>query len=273
MLGWILWIFALQAGFAADEIVIERPADIVPLLPPPDATQWDASKVVEAIRVSAYSFTPSDVYDLVDRQAPARVVEAVAQRAGEPYDPTWRPIDAIAAEARQGQTGETLKLDAATIGRLFTTLEGLQKEVDRARRSVAPLAPRGSGETARLYERRARRHAIDVVRAVGPAQGRIEATTFEVVLPVAQETRGGCKRPVALADLSAMPFSTFRAGMGVLHRVNEVSVTSSTIEHAEFSVNNGFRFEIWGRCGEVAEEARIVMRRTHDGQWSGRGDM
>jgi len=266
-------MFLVGAAFSSDEIVIGAPADIVPLLPPPGASSWDPAAVVEAIRVSRAAFSPADVYDLVDRRAPERVIRAVSERAGEPFDHTWRPLDEIAADARRGQPESTVTVDVETMAQLFTTLQRLEAEVDHAQRSIAPLAPRGAGETERLYERRARRHAIEQVRAVGPAHGRIEATSFVVELPVVEASSDGCRRPVAIADMSDLPFSTFRAGMGALERSNPVNMTSSTIERALFTVEGGFRLEVVGRCGEVARSARFTLRRTHDGRWSGRGDI
>jgi len=271
--GLWLWIAMIGAALSGDEIVIRAASDVLPWLPPPKATRWDAAPLVEAIRTSDARFGPADVYDLVDRRAPERVVRAVCERAGEPFDPAWRPLSDIEAEARRGQPAREIQLDAGSMAELFTTLQRLEAEVEAARRRVPALSPRGEGETERLYERRARRHAIQQAQAVGPAQGRIEAVTFAVSLPVVEASRDGCRRPVARADLSELPFSTFRAGMGTLGRTNEVALTSSTIERAVFTVEGGFRFEVVGRCDEVATTAKLSLRRTHDGRWSGRGDI
>lgn len=270
---WMLLIAMVDPSFAEDEVVIRTPADLVERLPPPDATRWDATAVVQAIAASPHDWSPADVYELVDRRAHEDVVRAVCREAGELYDERWQPLDQIAAQARQGQAPQTLTLTAANFRTLFTTLAELESDVRRAAARVPTLAPQKPGETQRIYERRVRRHAIDEARAKGPAQGRIDATTFDITLPVAQANRDGCTRPVAAVDVSDLPFATFRAGMGVPDRTNPVEVSSSTIEHAEFSSNQGFRFEVWGDCGKTADEARLTISRTWNGQWSGRGDL
>lgn len=273
MLGMLVLMVAMQTGRAADPIVIASPADIPPLLPPPDATRWDPGPVVQAIRESRYAFSPADVYALVDLRAPERVVRAVCERAGEPFDATWRPLRDIAAEARRGQPVQRIEVDVDSFDRLFTTLQRLEAEVAAAGRAVRSPDPRGPAESERLYERRLRRHAIEQARAIGPAEGRLAATTFAVRLPVTVEPHDGCTRPVARVDASHLPFSTFRAGMGTLDRTNPVTLVTSSVDYARFDVNDGLSFEVVGRCGETASTAELELSRTHDGRWAGRGEL
>ncbi|MEO0601725.1 MAG: hypothetical protein AAF211_09825 [Myxococcota bacterium] len=273
MRGLLVMMIAVATAGSADEIVIETPGDIVPRLPPPDAKRWDPAPLVAAIRASAYAFSPADVYALIDRRAPERVIRAVCEKAGEPFDPSWRSLDELAAAARRGQSAERIELGEGDFDRLFTTLQRLEAEVAKAARSVAEPPPRGGDESQRLYERRLRRHASARVRALGPAEGRIAATSFAITLPATRQTRDGCVRPLAIADVSRLPFSTFRAGMGTLDRENVVAVDSETIEQARFTVNGGFRFEVLGSCDADAEQVTLELRRTHDGQWSGTGEL
>ncbi|HHO53576.1 MAG TPA: hypothetical protein ENK18_22565 [Deltaproteobacteria bacterium] len=266
---------ASQPGWAADgedPIVINQVRDIYPLLPPPDARRWDPAPVVEAIEVSTGTFTPADVYALVDREVQPEIIEAVSHKAALFYDPTWRSLDAQRIAARTPQPPRTISIHQDNFAVLFEFFNDIKNDILQEEAALGPLQ-RGPSETDSLFERRSRKHTEDLILARGPHEARIEATTFDITLPASVQQRDGCSRAVASVDLSHLDFELFRLGMGVRSARNDVSLRSSSIESARFDSSNGGRFEVIGRCGSTGRQAKLSITRTHDGSWSGTGGL
>lgn len=268
-------VSSLQPAWSADDdepIVINRVRDIYPLLPPPDARHWDPTPVVEAIEQSSGTFTPADAYALVDREAPPEIIEAMSHRAALFYDPSWRSLDAQRIAARTPQPPQTISVGQGDFAVLFEFFNDVKNDIAQEEAALGPLQ-RGPSETDSLFERRSRKHTEDLIRATGPHEARIEATTFNITLPASTQQRDGCSRAVASVDLSALDFELFRLGMGVRSAYNDVKLRSSTIESARFDTRSGGRFEALGRCGSTGKQAKLSLTRTHDGVWSGTGSL
>ncbi len=253
-------------------IVIDRVRDIYPLLPPEDARRWDPAPVVEAIEASDGTFTPADVYALVDRRAPAPIIEAVSHKASLFYDPSWRPLDEQRIAARIPQPAQTLTLTASDFVILFEFFNDVKNDIAAAETALGSLR-RGPSETDSLFERRSRQHTEERIRATGLHEARIASTTFAITLPASTQTLDGCARPVASVDLSALDFDLYRTGVGTRSVRNAIALRSSSIESARFDTNNGARFEVLGRCGGSGRKATLSISRTHDGAWSGTGSL
>jgi hypothetical protein len=267
-----LLLLALTAAAPAEDgITITKLEDIYPLLPPPGATKWDPAKVVEAVHASDYEFTPKHAYELVDRQVHPEIVKAVCAKAALFYDPSWKPMSVIAAEARRGQPAQTIPLTNADFVRLFEFFNDVKNELEAAEGRIGPLQAQQSSESVSMFERRARKRDEDLTRARGPHEGRIEATTFDLTLDATTADRDGCSRAVAEVDLSNLSFDLFRVGMGVKEVSNPVTVKSSSIESARFTAESPRRFEVLGRCGTKSTRLRMTLVRTWDGKWSGAG--
>ena len=173
-------VWSLVGAAWAQDLVITKFEDILPLLPPPDATKWDPKPLVDAIGKSTFAFTPNHYYTLVDRAANTEVVKIVAAKAAVYYDPKALPIDVQAANARRGQPKATIPLGTSNFVELFEFFNDVKNDSDAATAQIGPAAPRGPDESANLYERRIRARQEQLVKATGPFEGRIEATTFQV---------------------------------------------------------------------------------------------
>lgn len=269
-----LWLLAaLWTGTAlAEDLVILSVADIYPLMPPPGAKHWDPAPVVAAVQASPTAFTPKDVYALVDAEVHPEVIKAVAARAALFYDPKWRPLAAQAADARRGQPATTVTVDEKNFVELFEFFNDAKNEITAAEARVGALGTRRDDESQSMFERRSRAHQEALVKARGPFEGRIEATTFSVSLPATVVERDGCKRSVASIPLEAVSFDLFRTGMGTRAASNPVTLVGTpTVDSAQFTTESPRRFEAVGRCGTTGTRLRMTLKRTWDGQWSGSG--
>lgn len=271
MLFWSM-AFAQQPAPAPSGIVINKVADIYPILPPAGARSWDPKPLIDAIKSSTATFTPKDVYELIDRKVRPDVITPVAAKAGLFYDPnSMLAIADQQAKARGAAMKSSLTLDSATFVQLFEFFQDMKNELDAAEARVGPLQPQQGNETQSIFERRARSHQEQVVKARGPFEGRIQNTTFVVTLDAAVTDRDGCSRSVATWDAGAVSFDLFRLGMGTTKASTALVAlsTSPTVEKAQFTLENPRRFEILGRCGTTASKGRITMTRTPEGAWSG----
>ncbi len=281
MSTWFLaaWM-ALPGGVAWAEdpkpaptgIVITKVADIYPILPPPGAKTWDPKPLVDAIKASTSTFTPKDVYELIDRKVRPDVITPVAVKAGLFYDPnSMLALSDQQAKARGAAPKQTLTLDAAQFVQVFEFFQDMKNELAGADARVGPLPPQAGNETPSIFERRARSHQEQLVKARGPYEGRMQNTTFAVTLPATVSERDGCSRAVATWDGNGVAFDLFRLGMGTTKASTAiVQLTNSpTVEKAQFTVETPRRFEVLGRCGTAGKTARITMSRTAEGVWSG----
>ena len=253
-------------------IVIATFDDIFPKLPPEGARQWDPAPLVEAIGRSEFTFTPNHYYELLDKRVHPEVVKMVCAKAAVFCDPNALPLDEIEARARAGQTPVTKSLTQSNFVELFEFFNDVKNDLDRAEANVGPLAPMGRSESVSVYERRARTRLERLAKARGPAEGRVEATTFQLSLPAAPADRDGCMRSVATVDVSNLTLDLFRTAAGSTATHNTVAVRgSSTIDAARFTIENPKRFEVLGRCGTTGKTLRMTLNRTWDGSWSGSG--
>jgi hypothetical protein len=271
MLIWSL-AFAQQPAPAPSGIVVNKVADIYPILPPAGAKSWDPKPLIDAIKASTATFTPKDVYELIDRKVRPDVIAPVAAKAGLFFDPnSMLAISDQQAKARGSAMKQSLTLEDATFVQLFEFFQDMKNELDAAEARVGPLQAQQGSETQSIFERRARSHQEQVVKARGPFEGRIQNTTFVVTLSASVSDRDGCSRSVATWDAGAVSFDLFRLGMGNT-KVSVLPVqlsASPTVEKAQFTLENPRRFEILGRCGTTATKGRITMSRTPEGVWTG----
>lgn len=264
-------LVSLSLGWAQD-LVVTKFEDIGPLLPPEGATKWDPAPLVAAIGRSTFAFTPNHYYALVDRGANAEVVKIVAAKAAVFYDPKAQPISVQAANARRGQPAVTMAIGATDFVELFEFLNDAKNDTDEVLARIGPAAPRGPSESSNLYERRIRARQEDLVRALGPIEGRIEATTFQVTLPATVQDRDGCRRPVSTVDMTEIEIALFRTGMGTIATVAPVVCRSCpTLDTVRFTLENPRRFEAVGRCGATGTKLSLSMNRKADGTWTGLG--
>lgn len=280
MAGWLLLIgtFLPDTARAADPapvptgIVISKVADIYPVLPPAGAKAWDPKPLIDAIKASTATFTPKDVYELIDKKVRPDVIQPVAAKAGLFYDPnSMLALSDQQAKARGSAMKQTVTMDGAQFVQLFEFFNDMKNEIASATTRVGPLEPQKPNETPSIYERRARSHQEQVVKAVGPYEGRIQNTTFAVTLPTTQQEKDGCTRAVAVWDGAPVSFDLFRLGMGTT-KASTVMVqlaNSPTVEKAQFTVEPPRRFEVLGRCGTTGKTVRLTMSRTPEGVWSG----
>jgi hypothetical protein len=273
-----MWMFFCTLALAQEPapaptgIVITKVADIYPVLPPPGAKSWDPKPLIDAIKVSPTVFTPKDVYELVDRKVRADVIQPVAAKAGLFYDPTARPaISDQQIAARAPAMKQTVTYADGQFVQLFEFFVDRKNDLAAAETRVGPLEPQKGTESQSIFERRARSHQEQVVKAKGPPEGRIQNTTFVVTLAATVSERDGCSRAVAVWDGAAVSLDVFRLGMGTTKASTAlVQLTNSpTVEKAQFTLENPRRFEILGRCGTTGKQGRVTMSRTPEGVWSG----
>jgi hypothetical protein len=264
-------LLSLSLAWAQD-LVVAKYEDIPPLLPPKDATRWDPAPLVAAIGKSTFPFTPNHYYALLDLGANAEVLKIVAAKAAVFYDPKALPIAELARNARAGQPKATIPIGSGNFVELFEFFNDVKNDIDGAVARIGPAAPRGPSESSSLYERRIRGRQEDLVRAVGPFEGRAEATTFQVTLPATVQERDGCKRSVASVDMTDIEIALFRTGMGTIATVAPVQCRSCpTVETVRFTLENPRRFEAIGRCGTTGSKLSLAMNRSADGTWTGLG--
>jgi hypothetical protein len=252
--------------------VIRKFEDIFPLLPPEGAKRWDPQPLAQAIGKSEFQFTPNHYYELLDKHVHPDITKIVSARAGLFYDPNALALDQQQQRARQGHTPSTIPVTASNFLELFEFFNDRKNEFDAAEAKVGPLAPQGSSETTSAYERRARTRLESLVKARGPSEGEIDATSFALDLPAGVVERDGCKRSVTSMDMSEITLDLFRAAAGTTATNSPISVAgSSTVESARFTLEAPKRFEVVGRCGTTATKLRMTVHRTWDGHWSGQG--
>jgi hypothetical protein len=270
-------LFALLAPAMAQDapksdIEIRRLADIYQHLPPPGATRWDPAKLVNAVDASTIRWTPNHVYELIDKQVPEPIIKVVASKVGLFYDGTQLPLDVQAANARKGASPETITLNEANFGDMFTWFEGIFKDMATAEDEAGIPAMRQATESVNLYERRQRAWEEERIRLVGPHEGRIQSATFVVSLPATTMNRGGCDRPVAIGDASAVDFDLFRNVMGTRLTETPIQLTSHSVETMAFVVGQGRQVVATGRCGAKAGKLEVTLKRSGTGAWTGNGD-
>ncbi len=270
----IVLALAMWGALAAEPtpIVITKVGDIYPVLPPAGATKWDPNPLITAIKATEATFTPKDVYELIDRQVRADVITAVAAKAALFYDPnTMLALSVQQERARGGAPKQTVTLDQTSFVQLFEAFSDHRNEVQQVEQRVGALGDRRADESQSMYERRARTREEQLVKARGPFDGRIGGTTFAVTLPATVQERDGCSRSVATWDANVVSFDLFRYTMGTTRSSSAaVALTASpSVEKAWFTVDNPRRFEVIGRCGTTGTKAKITMSRTPEGAWSG----
>ena len=273
-----MWLFfwslalAQQPAPAPSGIVINKVADIYPVLPPAGAKSWDPKPLIDAIKASPTQFTPKDVYELIDRKVRTDVIQPVAAKAGLFYDPnSMLAISDQQVKARATAMKQTLTYDNTSFVQLFEFFSDIKNELAAAEARVGPLQAQQGNETQSIFERRARSHQEQVVKAKGPPEGRIQNASFVVTLTASVSDRDGCSRAVAVWDGAAVSFDLFRLGMGTTKSSSAiVQLTNSpTVEKAQFTLDSPRRFEILGRCGTTGKQGRITMSRSVDGVWTG----
>ncbi|MCA9492076.1 MAG: hypothetical protein KC621_19220 [Myxococcales bacterium] len=253
-------------------IVIEKVGDIYPILPPPGATRWDPNPLIEAIKASTGTFTPKDVYELIDHEVRPDVVSAVAAKAALFYDKNnMVSLTVQQQRARGGAMKQTVTLDDNNFAQLFQTFSDHRDAIAGADARVGALGDRRSDESQSMYERRARARDEQLVKVRGPFEGRIANTTFTITLPATVQERDGCSRAVAAWNANAIDFDLFRYTMGTTRAASAtVALTQSpSIDKAWFVIDAQRRFEVLGKCGTTGSKAKVTMTRTPEGAWSG----
>ncbi|MCB9685078.1 MAG: hypothetical protein H6738_07355 [Alphaproteobacteria bacterium] len=270
----VLLLSLLCAAHAEDTpgIVIEKVGDIYPVLPPPGATRWNPQPLLDAIKASTGTFTPKDVYELIDHEVRPDVVSAVAAKAALFYDPNNMVALSVQQQrARGGAMKQTVTLDGTNFAQLFETFSDYRNELTAADGRVAALGERRADESQSMYERRARAREEQLVKVRGPFEGRIGSTTFVITLPATVEERDGCSRAVAAWNANAIDFDLFRFTMGTTRAAsaNVALSQSPSIDKAWFVIDAQRRFEVLGKCGTTGSKAKVTMSRTPEGAWSG----
>jgi hypothetical protein len=260
-----------QEDAGASGIEITKLGDIYPHLPPEGARNWQPQPLVDAIRGSGLTFSPKDVYELVDNRVHPDVIKIVADMAALYYDGSMQPLSEMQAMARKGQPRTSLDLTEGNFVQLFEFFNDVQNEIAEAESRVGPKKPKQPDESVSVFERRVRAWEERRVKAVGPFEGRGEAMTFNLTLPATVQDRDGCKRPVAQVVLTDLDFDLFRTGMGVKALENVVEVSSGNIERMAFTVEGDRRFEALGRCNLTSTRLRATLQRTWEGAWTGSG--
>jgi 3,4-dihydroxy-2-butanone 4-phosphate synthase len=136
-----------------------------------------AAEIIEFIHANKGSWLPRDVYALIDKGVSSAYVQVVAAHAVVFYDGvTPKSLATIAAEARAGIPAATVMANDLVV--MFEWFADVKAESDALRKQVPPLEPQRSGETPAQFDVRKRLYDEDLVRAVTPADGKIDLTTF-----------------------------------------------------------------------------------------------
>lgn len=255
--------------------------DVVALL----AAQTAEGEVVTAVQSSAATFFPRHVYALIDQEAPPAVIKAVAAKAAVFYDPSMQSLDQQSAPARAAAPATALTVAAGQdFAAVLAHYAALKTELDAAKAKVPPPAPRTDGETEAAYDKRVRAHQEEVARALAFVEGKIQNTKVTVELPATYEpydTATKCFPKVHLqVDLSAVPFESWRWGMGGMKSPLPVTVgkESKTVDMIQFASDGTKRsFEARSKpvcvypdeaSGFASRGAKLVMEmsRTHRGE-------
>ncbi len=275
-----MWIVALLWGGVgapvahaedAEGITLTELGDIYPYLPPEGANNWDPQPLVDAIRGSGLTFTPKDVYALIDKEVHPAVTKVVADMAALFYDGKLKSLSQQRIDARKGQPRTSVDLDSSNFVVLFENFNDYENQRIEAEKTLGPLAGRSADESQSVYERRARAWTEQLVKRQGPFEGQAENTTFTVTLAARVDNRDGCDRAVADVLLGQIDFDLFRLGMGVKTLENIIDFQSTSTEMVRFTVEGERRFEAVGRCGTRAGNFKATLHRTFEGSWSGSG--
>ncbi len=281
--GWNGWISASGLGLGllvAPISSVAAPVDDVLAMV---ASAKPPAEVIEYVHAHKGEWLPRHVYQLIDAEAPPDVIQIMAAHAVVFYDGT-KPLslEAVAASARAGMTPQTIALTDFVV--LFEWFADLKTEIDGLRAGVPPLKPQQAGETTAQYDVRKRTWDEDVLLGVGPAEGRIDLTTFTIDLPAIYIADAkGCAVGTAEVPLDQVNYFTFRTTMGTTNpKVPVAAKKSRSIAGGEFYNGETKYFRITSKpaCAEAGSslvagggKAKLQLNRTaKGGDWTAAGE-
>jgi len=242
-----------------------------------------AAEIIEFIHANKGSWLPRDVYALIDKGVSSAYVQVVAAHAVVFYDGvTPKSLATIAAEARAGIPAATVMANDLVV--MFEWFADVKAESDALRKQVPPLEPQRSGETPAQFDVRKRLYDEDLVRAVTPADGKIDLTTFSSDLAATFSADAkGCAVGAVSVDLTAVPYFTFRTAMGNTTAKNPiVAKKSRSIAGGEFANGEARSMKLTSKpvCGPAAASllasggrAKVQLSRSSKGgDWSATGE-
>ncbi len=248
------------------------------------AEKKPSTEIIEVVHQNKGAWLPRDVYTLIDKQAPADVIKAVAAHAVVFYDGTSpKSLDAIAVEARAGRAPQTVRADDPIA--MFEWFADVKADSDAMRKSVPPVDPQKPGETPAQFDVRKRMWDEDLVRALAPVDGKIDTTTFLMDMPAtfAADAKN-CAVGSARVTLDAVNYFTFRTAMGsTLAKVPIAPKKSRSIAGGEFVNSGDAKYLVVTSkpvCGEPGAgliasggKAKLQLARTSKGgDWTAAGE-
>ena len=227
-----------------------------------------------AIDASEFDWTYEDVYTLVDMDHPPEVVKPAAAKAGMFYD-SPKSLNKIIEDGRASAAAETVKISKnEDFVVVFETFNDVKYGIDAAEAARSALSPRESHETDDDWFLRQRKAEAVKVGTIAPLEGKIAATTFDLVLTGSVAAMGDCNKPYVNIDLSKIDFGLYRYTLGGQRVDLKTDVIGKNVERVAFNATGGRRFEVVGTCTNKSPGspavATITMRRAFDSDaWTG----
>jgi hypothetical protein len=286
---WILaLVFALAGPAVAQDDGAEAPLAVSSAADVVKAVEAKASEgeILAAIKASSTQWRPKDVFELIDKRVPASVSKGLATQLGLYWEDWFRPLDDIVADARKFGEPRTLTLNDGNLVTLFEWFNDIKYEKDAAVKVAGSLAPKGSSELDREYDVRKRKHQVEVAKAAGKPEGKVEALTVEFGLTAEwdpYDARRGCGAAKLHRVINEVDFFVFRETLGSLGSVAEAEVKSRSVESFKFAADSDRRIEARSfpvctsessYAGMAARPVKLEasLKRTYDGKWTGRGE-
>lgn len=231
-------------------------------------------KLVSAVEASEFDWSYEDVYTLVDMEHPPEVTKPAAAKAGMFYD-NPKAMSKIIADGRASASPETITVSKnEDFVVLFETFNDIKYGIEAAQKERGAIQPRQSHESDDDWFLRQRK--ADEVQAakIAPLEGKIPATTFDLLLTGTVQPMGDCNKPFVTIDLNKIDFGLYRYALGGKSVDLVTSVTGKNVEKVAFQASGGRRFEVVGTCSKAAVGSPVVasvkMSRALDSNsWTG----
>lgn len=242
--------------------------------------------VVKEIKESKDIFLPRHAYAMIDREVSKEIIQAVAAKAAIFYNGTQLSLEDQREKAYAAVPAQTIALKGTDFTKFFEFFDAVKAEVDGAKSKLSPVT-QNTGEADAVFDKRQRAYDESVIYVMGPIEGKIKATTFDIEVPATLEeydSNAGCY-PAAVVNVSfdSASFQSWRNAMGGALTMSPVTIdkkSETTVVSIGFNGGTPRRLEAKSRriCPYEAPEQlvrdgvklKMQIKRTPKGQdWTG----
>ncbi len=242
--------------------------------------------VVKEIKESKDIFLPRHVYAMIDRKVSKEIIQAFAAKAAIFYNGTQLSLDDQREKAYSAVPAQTISIKGTDFSKFFEFFDAVKAEVDGSKSKLTPVT-QNTGEADAVFDKRQRAYDESVIYVMGPIEGKIKATTFDIEVPATLEdydSNSGCY-PAAVVNIpfDSVSFQTWRNAMGgglsqspvTLDKKSETTVVSigfngGTPRRLEAKSKRICPYEAPEQLVRDGVKLKMQIKRTPKGQdWTG----